>query len=484
MFDAPVIAPSRAGPLARLVGGATTPALLRRAMAAIAVLCVLAAGLSVWAALSIGQTAQTVGRDAEPSVALALRMAATLADMNAAALADSLTDGGAATGTSARFRQDQIDLGADTVAAARNITYGEAEAAPLRGLQRWVLAYQEAIAEARSLGQGDPWTTARRVQWASRVNRDFAAPEAVALAAANADVLEARYAAYRAGSLALGGAAIAAFLLLLLALIGLQFWLAQRMRRIVNPLLAAATAVAAAGMFWFGTAVLTEREDLRAAKSDAYNSLRVLFEAKGAVNQVRADQSMWLLDPPTRAESQARIDASLHALVGADLGAPATVRQLRQAFDQALALEREGKAREALAAVSHFDGLLGTEFDNITFGMAERQPATDSVNRLVEAGATVRTVQAEAVQQEARARNHVVAVQHWLSVEPGGGGGAFAAVQSALDRTIAVNQLEFDRRVTASLATVAWMPWITTGALALTALLAVGGLWQRLREYR
>lgn len=475
MFDAVAPAPR---------AGVTTPGWLRRAMAAIVLLATLAAGVSLWAAASIRDTVQTIGRDAEPSVALALRMAATLGDMNAAALADSLTDGGATTGTSARFRQDALDLSSDSVEAARNITYGEAEAAPLRGLQRWVLAYQEAVAEARTAGAGDAWLTARRVQWASRVNRDFAAPEAEELAQANAAVLEARYAAYRSDSLLIGGAAFVAFALLVVLLVAIQVWLAGRVRRIVNPLLAGATAVAALAGLWFGLATLTERADLRAAKADAYDSLHVLFQAKGAANAVRADMSMWLLDPATRADSQARMEASVHALVGTDLGDDGRLRELRGQMAQALSAERAGQAGQALAVAPHLGGLLGTELDNVTFGVAERQPATDSFDRLLDAWALIRAVQAQAAQEEQRSRSHATTAQRWLSASPGGGAAAFEALQGALDRTTGVNQSEFDRRVGSALGTARLMPFVTVGALVLTVLLATGGLWQRLREYR
>ena len=477
MLDAAALAPA---PRA----GVTTPGWLRRAMAAVVLLACLVAGVSLWAAASIQETAQTIGRDAEPSVALALRMAATLNDMNATALADSLADNGAATGTSLRFRQDALDLSSDFVQAARNITYGEAEAAPLRALQRWVPAYQEAVAEARTAGVGDAWLTARRVQWASRVNRDFAAPEAEALAQANAAVLEARYAAYRSGSLLLGGAALLASALLVLALAVVQVWLAGRVRRIVNPLLAGATAVAALAGLWFGLATLAERSDLQAAKADAYDSLHVLFQAKDAANALRADMSMWLLDPAARAASQARMEASERALVATDLGDERRLRELQGQMAQALSAERAGQAGQARAAAPHLGGLLGTELDNVTFGAAERQPATDSFDRLLDARALIRAVQAQAAQEEQRSRSHAMAAQRWLSAAPGGGTAAFEALQGTLDRTVEVNQSEFDRRVGSALGTARLMPFVTVGALVLTVLLAMGGLWQRLREYR
>jgi hypothetical protein len=460
-------------------GAVTTPARLVRAMAGITLAALLAAAVTLWAAGSIGDAARTIGRDAEPSVALALRMAATLADMDAAALEDSLIDGGAATGTSARFRADMAALAADIVEAARNITYGDAEAGPLKELIASVVRYEEAVATARMVASGGAWFTTRRVQWASVVARDIAIPAAEALAAANAAELEQRYAEYRASSLTLGGAAFAAFAVLFAVLLGVQAWLAARMRRLINPPLAAATVLTAACGLWLGISVLTERADLRAAKADAYDSLHVLFEAKAATAAMRAAASLWLLDPATRADAQAHIAAAAHALIETDLADPGAARALLTALRRVLTLEMDGAAAEALAQAPHPGGLLGTELDNITFGAAERDPATDSVARLVEAERVIRTVQAEALKGD-----HAQAVARWLDAKGNGGVAAFEALDDALDRLVAVNQSEFDIRVTQALGRAQLIPVVACVTLALVALLSAGGLWLRLREYR
>ena len=530
-----VPARARWRPALRGVLGGTTPARLRGAMLGLTLLAALAGAVSLWAASSIRDTAQTIGRDSEPSVALALRMRSALADMDAAALADALTDSGAAGGTSATFHDARDTLAADLVEAARNVTYGEAEAAPLRELQRWALAYQEAVAEARTFGAGNPWVTVRRVQWASRVNRDFAAPQADLLSEVNQHELDTRYVHYRSGALLQGGMAVTTFVLLVLALLAVQAWLARRTRRTLNPLLAGATLVAAAAGLWLGSAVLTEREGLRGAKDDAYNSLLVLFEAKGAVNALRADMSMWLLDADNRGEWQKRMDASVAALAGpgADLTPSEFWEGPMHALALALGLEERVDPERALAAAPKLGGYLGKEIGNITYGMAERVPASESISRLRDALLVIRDVQARertpALLGQGQAAwapvVHAIAVADWLKQpstadakredtggkkpstpleragdpkvdanqeatkeaaerRANGGAGSFTLLQRALDQTIKVNQKAFERSIAAALRTAALMPLVITGALVLTALLALGGLWQRLREYR
>ena len=455
----------------------TTPGRLVQAMGALVLLAVLAGGLALWAAVSISEAVRTIGKDAEPSVALALGMEATLGDMDAAALGDSLTDGGAATGTSRRFGDGVVALSGDVVEAARNVTYGEAEAGPLRELLRGLAMYERAVDEVRAVGD-DPWLLSHRVQWASRVEREFAPPAALALAQANASVLEDRYSAYRATSLVLGGAAVVAMGVLIAALLGVQVWLVRRTRRVVNPGLAAATVVVAGVAVWFGVAVLTERADLRAAKVDAYDSLSVLFQAKTVANALRADMSLWLLDPAERPAAVLRMNGAARTLVAVDLGAPQAVRGLLDGLQRALTLEQQGQAGEAAAATPRAEGLLGKELANITFGVPERQAATDAMRRLVDALGVVGAVQA--LEQR---RLHSEAVWKWLDGRAGGAA-AFLAIEEALDRTIAVNQREFDRRVTSASGTASTMPWVTSLGMVLVALLSVGGLWLRLHEYR
>lgn len=448
----------------------TTPAWLRRFAAGLTVLTLLAGAASLWTLSGIADAARTIGRDAEPSVVLALQMQATLSDMDAAVLADSLTDNAAAAGTSNQYNEDLRRLTADLVLAAQNITYGEAEAGPIRALQRLLVQYEQAVVEARYIGRGDPAITTSRLEWASRVNRDMAIPEAQALAAANADQLDARYASYRATSLLLGTLTVLAFAALLATQIATQSWLTRRTRRRINPLLLAATLAAATGLAGLVTSVLAERADLRAAKSDAYDSLHVLYQAKGQVNALRAAASLWLLDPAAQPTAQAAMDDAATALVAA----PGQLTTQRPRLLQALTLEQQGNAADARGATPALGGLLGAELANITFGVPEREAATLSVVRLDQALAEIRAVQA------LDGRQPVFAVTRWLT----GSAAIFAGLQQALDKAIAVNQGEFDRRAGAALMAATTLPWAVALLVLAIIPLNLGGLWLRLREYR
>ena len=209
----------------------------------------------------------------------------------------------------------------------------------------------------------------------------------------------------------------------------------------MNLPLAAATGVVVLAGLWFGVTVLAVRADLRVAKEDAYDSLLVLFSAKAEVAQLRAAMSLWLLDPEARPAAEARMAAARQALIGIDLSSPDAVTRLRGSLDMALDDERAGRTDAAHRALGPMGGYLGTELANITFGMPERQAATDAVLALAAAMVSVGSVQ-----DQERRRDHVFAVVDWLREGPGGGAAAFLAVQAALTRTIEVNQSEFDRR--------------------------------------
>jgi hypothetical protein len=262
-------------------------------------------------------------------------------------------------------------------------------------------------------------------------------------------------------------------------LIGLEVWLAGRMRRILNPSLLAATLVAGIGAVWVVSAIAAQRAELRTAKSDAYDSLHALFQAESSAYALKADVSLWLLEPDGRPEASAAIDREFGALASVDLRRPEVSGPLARQLDEALVLENSHEPERSAARTPHIGGLLGKELDNITFGAAERAAATASVNRLIDFAGIIASV--EALEQQG---DHAAAVQRWLSERPGGGAEAILLLIAALDGAIAVNQAEFDRNANAALASMSLTPWIIDASLLFACLLSFAGLCPRLSEYR
>ena len=468
----PVLRAARGRDVRRWV--ASTPGRLALCLAAVVVTLLVAAGASLTASSRAGSTIRTIGTDAEPSVVLALQIGATLADMDAAAADDALGGGLSATGASQRWRDDKATLDALVVQAGRNITYAE-ETTALRGLLHWSGEYQASLAEVRDgADAANPMFAVRRLQWSHRLLTSFVQPEADALAAANRAPLEAAYALYRSLSAALGTLAVLAAALVCVVLAGVQVFLWRRTHRMVSPALGLALLVAAGLGVGLVVATLGEREDIRAAKADCYDSLDPLFAAKGAAAAMNGDLSYWLLDPGARDAQSAALLAHARAVLDVDVNDPATVAGVRARLLDAQRLETEGRPVEALAALPVMGGFLGREMANVTFGTRERDAASDAVRALLDLVAAAGRVRGLGGAEQ---RLDALRVRE-ASYLP-----AVAALQGALDRTIAVNQEEFDRDVAHAQRTTGWTPGVVMGTLVLIGLLAAAGLWPRYREY-
>ena len=453
---------------------ATTPGRLALRFLGVCAAMLLAAVVTLLSGADASRTIRTIGSDAEPSVVLALRIGSDLADLDAAATEDALAGGMSAAGTSRQWRAGKADLDALLVQASRNITYAD-ETTALQNLLRWTGEYHASLAEVRGAADpAHPFTAIQRLQWSHRLLREFALPEAGALAAANRTPLEDAYAAYGKYHWQDGTAAAVAILPLAGVLAAVQLFLVRRTHRLINPPLVAATVLALClGVGLLVTAGIS-RESLRSARDDCFNSLDALFSAKAAVAAINADLSLWLLDPTTRQAVSDGIDAQARTLLNVQWRDGPTRAKLLQALGAAQDDERRGRPAAARAELPEIGGLLGRELDNITFGAAERDPASDAARSLLDLMQAADRVRALGTPNQM-----VQAVQ----VRETDGAAALVALQAALDRTVAVNQAQFDARIGRAQRLATWTPVVVCAGLALAGLLTAAGLWPRYREY-
>ncbi|GLZ05611.1 hypothetical protein Acsp03_30770 [Actinomadura sp. NBRC 104412] len=82
-----------------------------------------------------------------------------------------------------------------------------------------------------------------------------------------------------------------------LALVTLQIYLAVRFRRLVSPLLAAATVALAGLAVVGGSALATEADRLRVAKEDGFDPVLALSRMQSLAKSLDADRNRALLDP-------------------------------------------------------------------------------------------------------------------------------------------------------------------------------------------
>ncbi len=453
---------------------ATTPGRIAGGFVLVVATALLAAAVNLLAADDAAKAIRIVGRDAEPSVVLALQIGAVMADLDATATDDALAAGMSAAGTSRRWRDGKAELDRLVIEASRNITYPD-ETIALQGVLRWTGEYQAALAEARDAADpGRPFIPLQRLQWSHRLLRDFALPQADALATANRKPLLDGYDAYRTSSWRDGGAAALTVALLAAILVVLQVFLTRRTRRLVNAPAAAATLLGFCLIGGLLAVTLKERESLRAARFDCYASLDPLYSAKVVAAEMNADLSLWLLDPAGRPAASQAFETEARALLDLDWRDVSTFNRYRAELNAAQGIERRGEAANALAAVHAQAGLLGKELANITFGAAERDPATEAVRSLL----TFLQV-ADRLRKLTSPSQMMEAVQ----LREGPGAQALATLTSALDATIRVNQVEFDRNIREARRLVGLTPGLACGTLVAAVLLAAAGLWQRYREY-
>ncbi|WP_166663739.1 hypothetical protein [Streptomyces sp. NBC_00582] len=153
-------------------------------------------------------------------------------------------------------------------------------------------------------------------------------------------------------------ATVALGILLLAVLGGLQWYLACRFRRILNPGVLAATVCTLLAVLLGAQMLSASAEHLRGARRDALDSVVALSRARAIASDANADESRYLLDPGRRdryarwflAKSQ-----QLYGLKGATLST----------YDAALATTWQ--AYESDDHDLRITGEFRRELDNITF---------------------------------------------------------------------------------------------------------------------
>jgi hypothetical protein len=282
----------------------------------------------------------------------------------------------------------------------------------------------------------------------------------------NSTVLDTTYATQRATALdarrwlgLLGG-------LLTTMLVVSQVLLRHRLRRRINPALLLATALTVL-LTAIGVSLLTTTaEHMRVAKSEAFDSIIALSQARSLSYDANADESRFLVDPPRAAQyRQAFLDKSQSLL---DL--PDT-----DLFQYDTTLANALTAYHANNTDIRFTGYFGTEMRNITFP-GERAAAEQVL-------ATYQTYQRD--DRHLRTLDLTAAVSFDTSTAPGNSDHDFNQYDAALTTLIQINQNAFTTAIHDGQATLAgWNALIPgIGTLLIVGLVAVG-VWPRIAEYR
>jgi hypothetical protein len=299
-----------------------------------------------------------------------------------------------------------------------------------------------------------------------------------AYASALNDAYQAKRSTARQGVLwvVLLGVALAA------VLVTLQFYLALRHRRLLNPALALATLVTI-GLTAAGAGALSaEAQHLQVAKKDAFDSILALSQARAVSYDTNADESRYLVDPVRAGQYQQAFLAKSQRL--ADLGPVLSQQnpapgQVVDIFHYDAALAEAIDAYRANHADVRFGGYLGAEFRNITF-TGERAAAEQALSAYQVYERDDRHIRALNARGELSA-----AIAFDTSYASGNSNWAFTQYDNAVVAVIAINQHAFDAAIQAGQqGTQGWTGLIPAGAVAFIIVATLVGVRPRLAEYR
>jgi hypothetical protein len=293
-------------------------------------------------------------------------------------------------------------------------------------------------------------------------------PEAGKLTSVNSAALDEAYVTGRSDASTGIALAVVGGILLLAALAVLQFYLAVRFRRLVNPALAVATLLTLVVTITTAVRLGSESSELYVGKSQAFDSIIALDQARSVSYDANADESRYLIDPGRAAQYQNSFLAKSQqiARVGtASLGGYYDV------------LSGDIAAYQGNNGDIRFGGYLGVEFRNITF------PG--------EQAAAVRTLLAYQLYQRddrqlrALAKTSMpAAVAYDSGTTPGQSDWAFNRYAAALGQVIQINQNAFTNAIASGEGDTTVTTVLPVAGALLVVVLAFIGIRPRLAEYR
>ncbi|WP_369234048.1 hypothetical protein AB5J56_19735 [Streptomyces sp. R21] len=457
----------------------TLPGRLRLLRAAVLVLSAALALLLALAGLGASGTWGTVaGRDA-PRTTSAADLDLALNDMDAQAANMLLSSGNAGKGRLATpydkavgFYDDaRKDIGHDLRTLAVAAQGDRDDEKTVESLTDYFAQYQELIGRALENDGRPGGKLAALVDYrmATDLLQIELLPNARQLVDSNNDAFNSTYDRARS---ALSGqlAAVVALGVCLLAVLGaLQWYLARRFHRVLNPGVLAATVCTLLAVLLGAQFLSASAGHLRGARRDAFDSVVALSRARATAYDANADESRYLLDPDRREQyAKTFLDKSqkLYGIRGATLAT----------YDAGL--DRTWQAYRGDQAHPQFTGEYRRELDNITFA-GERAAAEKTVEAYAVYQRDDRKIRALVAQGKERE-----AVAFCMGWEPGTSNAHFGAYMAALDELTDINRHHFTASVAAGRSEVTGLlPW-GVGLLLAAGALTVVGLRPRLAEFR
>jgi hypothetical protein len=413
------------------------------------------------------QAIQIVGKDAIPSILTAQRIKDALLGMDANAVNELLIKPGedpqSSKLTIEGYEERRHAFAERIILAASNITYGDAERKPIQTLQFKVGDYIAKLQRARDFNErGDTNGALIAYREAAQIIDNTLIPAADELDRVNLQELNKIYSQQgikTTGSLVLifitGG-------LLLGVLVTTQVFLYLRMRRILNPMLLGASAIAFLFLAHSAQLIVSASQNLRVAKEDAFNSLYALRQSRALVYSMNADESRYLLDKVNAAKHEQAFFARAEQVIKLPTGIPWS------------------SVTAKLAAGNKVDGLsgfFGTGVNNITFA-GEREAMIGTISTF----GTYLDIDRQ-IRQLQQSGKYAEAVKLGIGYNPGQSNFAFDKFKDAHQKMQQINQKELDKAIKQGFQDINGFEIKAVVAAIAISVLALLGMRDRIKEY-
>jgi len=406
---------------------------------------------------------KTVGKDSAPSILDAQRIKDSLADLDANAANELLVKPGENPEATKSFETRREKLANLLISVAQNITYGDAEKKPIKKLQLGLGEYLQKIQRARDFNElGNKKEVLITYRSAAELIDKTLLPAADELERVNLRELERTYVAEKFAS---GGSLFLLFIsgfLVIGILLALQIFLYRRMRRVINPMLLGATAIAFIFVTHTMASLLSASANLKIAKEDAFASLLALRESRATAYIANADESRYLLDPELAAKHQQAFYREADKIAKLPNG---------YTFDSLVTALKQNPN------INGFTGLFADELNNITFP-GEREAAIATVA----AFGNYFKIDKQ-IRQLAQAGKFQEAIALCTGNNQGESNWAFEEFKKAHDQVLNMNNTAFEQAIDKGFKNLQGFEVSTPAVVAAIALLTLFGLLPRIKEY-
>jgi hypothetical protein len=435
-------------PLASLPGQVA----LRRALIMAASLFMLICCYSGYSLLN--KVTQTIGKDAVPSIVAAEKIRTTLAYAHTNYANAFLSKQGLNGASMQEYQKAMAEAHDSLVTAAQNITYGNEERAPILHILTNLNQYERLVGASFQNGRFDDSATA-----ADFLMRHKILENTKALDQANFDHLNVSYTRFnQSASLWLFAGVFSAFIVLVL-LIESQWKIYRGFRRKLNPPLLASTLLFALATLFYAMQFSANIEHLHIAKDDAFDSVHALSKARAVTFDANAQESIYLLHTG---------NAQVQALKTAEFRKDALLMWNTEMLGTTISTDTNAMKGQ---------GLLADELANITFG-GEKEAAT----QMLQAWLDYSKIDGQIRQLEASGQ-HGAATALDLGTHEGQSDWAFERFDTAIRKTIDINQAAFESAIHSSFMGL----WLMLVALWIMCLAPIAGAFlgfkRRLAEF-